>query len=203
MNWLTLGIPKGIINEGRERFERANESGDAGDYANWLLLGLPDLVKGTVQPEKALSFEHWMNSIALASILYGGYRAAKNALPQKPNLSNKNDINYKGSTESLMESATVEGKRGVTPVGRAFQKHAGNPNRAGSFTGQVSGNALKNTEQGTLYLNAILKDPSSTYTVRHTTSYGTVLDVRLPDGTGARWTADGHKFIGFLEKYSQ
>ena len=42
-----------------------------------------------------------------------------------------------------------------------------------------------------------------TYTVRNTKAFGDVLDVRLPDGTGARWSADGKTFIGFLEKYTK
>ena len=109
---------------------------------------------------------------------------------------------YTGTRQTLINSATIPGKGGVTPVGRAFQKHAGNPNRAGTFTGDVAGNAAKNTEQGTKYLNSILDNPNSIYTVRNTKAFGDVLDVRLPDGTGARWSADGKTFIMFLEKYT-
>jgi RHS repeat-associated protein len=106
------------------------------------------------------------------------------------------------NTDNLMNSAIMPGQGGVSPVGRAFQKHAGNSNRAGTFAGDVSGNALKNTEQGARYLDGILNSPSSSFTVRNTKAYGQVLDVRLPDGTGARWSADGKTFIGFLERYS-
>jgi hypothetical protein len=102
-----------------------------------------------------------------------------------------------------MDSATTPGKGGTSPVGRAFQKHAGNPSRAGTFTGEVSGNVAKNTQQGAQYLNDILGNSNSTFTVRNTKAYGDVLDVRLPDGTGARWSADGNTFIGFLEKYTK
>ena len=108
-----------------------------------------------------------------------------------------------GTTNNLLNSASIPGKGGVSPVGRAFQKHAGNPNRAGTFTGEVSGNALQNTQNGTKYLNDILYNKNSTFTVRNTKAYGEVLDVRLPDGTGARWSADGKTFIGFLEKYTK
>lgn len=108
-----------------------------------------------------------------------------------------------GSDSDLLAAATIPGKGGVTPVGRAFQKHGGNPNRAGTFVGEVSGNAGKNTEQGIKYLMDILSNPESSYTLRHTDVFGDILDVRLPDGTGARWSADGTRFIGFLEKYSK
>jgi hypothetical protein len=108
-----------------------------------------------------------------------------------------------GSTDNLIDSATKTGKGGVSPVGRAFQKHAGNPSRAGTFTGEISGNVIKNTEQGAKYITDILNNPESSYNLRHTDIFGDILDVRLPDGTGARWSADGTRFIGFLEKYAR
>ena len=107
-----------------------------------------------------------------------------------------------GTNDDLINSATTPGKGGVTPVGRAFQKHAGNPSRAGTFTGDVSGNASQNTQSGVRYLNSILNNPNSKFTVRDTTAHGKVLDVRMPDGTGARWSADGSRFITFLERYT-
>ena len=113
-----------------------------------------------------------------------------------------NKINTWGSKEDLVIAATIQGKGGVTPVGRAFQKHAGNPSRAGTFVGEISGNAVKNTEQGVKYILQILNNPQSFYTIRTTKTFGEVLDVRLPDGTGARWSADGKTFIMFLEKYT-
>ena len=61
-----------------------------------------------------------------------------------------------GTTDDLVNSATTVGKGGVSQVGRAYQKHAGNPNRAGTFAGEVSGNAVQNTQNGTNYLNDIL-----------------------------------------------
>jgi len=108
-----------------------------------------------------------------------------------------------GTTDNLIKSATTPGKGGVSPVGRAYQKHAGNPNRAGTFTGKTSGNAVQNTQNGTKYLDDILNNPNSTYKVTHHDVFGNILDVRLPNGMGARWSADGKNFIGFLEKFSR
>ncbi|WP_085832445.1 hypothetical protein [Clostridium merdae] len=114
-----------------------------------------------------------------------------------------NDILPSGITrEGLTKVAGAPGKGGVTPIGRAFQKHAGNAQRAGTFTGEVTGNVAKNTEQGINYLNQVLDNPNSTAAVRNTKAYGDVLDVRMPDGTGVRYSADGKSFIGFLEKYT-
>ena len=69
-------------------------------------------------------------------------------------------------------------------------------------TNKLATEAAKNTAQGIKYIKDILGNPNSTYTVRNTKAFGDVLDVRLPDGTGARWTADGKTFLGFLEKYT-
>ena len=106
------------------------------------------------------------------------------------------------SSEELVSVASAPGKGGVTPIGRAYQKHAGNAQRAGTFTGEVTGNVTKNTEQGMNYLNQILDNPNTTAVVRNTKAYGDVLDIRMPDGTGVRYSADGSTFIGFLEKYT-
>jgi hypothetical protein len=98
-----------------------------------------------------------------------------------------------------VETATTPGAGGVTPVGRAFQKHS---HRGGSFTGNASGNVASNTQQGKHHLERIINNPNSTHTVRNTKAYGDVLDIRLPDGTGVRFSADGSKFIGFLEAFT-
>ena len=105
-------------------------------------------------------------------------------------------------TSTLKNVATTPGKGGVSPVGRAFQKHAGDASRAGTFTGEVTGNAAKNTQQGAAYLDEILNNPSTTSVVKNTKAYGDVLEVRMPDGTGALWSAAGTKFIGFREKFT-
>jgi hypothetical protein len=108
--------------------------------------------------------------------------------------------NIHKSFEHLIKSANAIIKGNNTAAGRAFQKHA---TRDGSaFIGEITGNATRNTEQAINYINKIIKAPESTFIIRNTKSYGDVLDIRLPDGMGARWTSDGTTFIGFLEKYT-
>jgi hypothetical protein len=106
--------------------------------------------------------------------------------------------NTSRNTENLIDSAKVTVKGNNTAVGRAFQKHS--VREITSFTGDITGNAAKNTEQGINYINKILSDPNTTFTIRHTMAYGDVLDARLPNGMRARWTVDGKKFIGLLER---
>ncbi len=100
--------------------------------------------------------------------------------------------------ETLIESALASAKGGaVTAVGRAFQKHS---TRTGTvFVGEITGNAAKNTEQGLAYINKILSDPSAKAVIKDTNAYGKILEVRIPNGPGARWSADGKNFIGFIE----
>ena len=105
-----------------------------------------------------------------------------------------------GNTANLVSSATRPGTAGVTPVGRAFQKHSTRP---GTWvTGTSTGNAAQNTQQGLNHLNSVLNNPNATFTVTNHPVHGKVLNVRLPDGAGVQWTFDGTRFITFLEKYT-
>jgi hypothetical protein len=105
------------------------------------------------------------------------------------------------AVETLTESALANVKGGdITAIGRAFQKHAVREETV--FVGEITGNVAMNTEQGMEYLNKILSDPNVMSTIIDTNAYGKVLDVRLPDGMGARWSADGKTFIDFLERYT-
>lgn len=45
---------------------------------NWASGGAFDMVKGAVDPDEPLSFEHWMNSLGVAILAYVGYRGIRN-----------------------------------------------------------------------------------------------------------------------------
>jgi len=106
-----------------------------------------------------------------------------------------------GSVDNLIRSATAPGRGGVTPIGRAFQKHNSRPGTA--WTGQASGNAAQNTQQGMEHLNRILNDPNSTFVVSNHSVHGSVLSVRTSSGQGAMWSADGNRFIQVLERFTR
>jgi hypothetical protein len=99
--------------------------------------------------------------------------------------------------DDLIKSASVSIKKHVTAVGKAFQKHV--IRKGSACKGEITGDAAKNTKQGINRLNEILKDSKATFTTKETKAYGNVLDVKLPNGSGARWTIDEKFFIGFLE----
>jgi hypothetical protein len=53
--------------------------------------------------------------------------------------------------------------------------------------------------QGAELIDKILSDSNAIYTVHNHPVFGQVLDVEVPGQTGARWSTDGSKFIGFLD----
>lgn len=87
---------------------------------------------------------------------------------------------------------------GVTPVGRALQKHAARP---GSFFTGATGNAQSNTALGEQYLKEILANPDSVVSYHEHPIFGKVVKIRQPDGHGA-WFKETGEFIGFLERYN-
>lgn len=97
-----------------------------------------------------------------------------------------------------LAKATAPRAGGVSPVGRALQKHAARPGSA--FTG-ATGNAQQNTARGRALLRELLDDPNVAVTHQNHNVFGPVVKLRAPDGHGAWFKQDGD-FIGFLERYS-
>ncbi len=85
----------------------------------------------------------------------------------------------------------------LTHTGRAIQKHG---NRAGSAFPQPPTKAADLNQVGQQILDTILYHPDSSYHAYHHKAYGPIIEVRLPDGRGARFRdAVGFGFIGFIE----
>lgn len=83
-----------------------------------------------------------------------------------------------------------------TRAGRAFQKHGSrNPNTWGKPKGSPAD--MNSTGQG--ILDNIINSPDTSWQTRHHARFGDVVEGRLPDGRGARWSGDGRNFHGFLE----
>jgi hypothetical protein len=79
-----------------------------------------------------------------------------------------------------------------------LQSHAA---RAGSWLAGLAegGNAAANTKAAKGVLGMVLERGQTTLG-KHPT-FGDVIRVRLPDGSGAWWRENG-EFIGFLERYT-
>lgn len=98
--------------------------------------------------------------------------------------------------QQLLEAGNQQDKGELTKAGRALDKHG---NRAGSKFEKACGNDVAKNLQGNKVLDSILSDPEASAIVRHHARFGDILEIRTPDGIGARFSADGTVFIGFIE----
>jgi hypothetical protein len=124
------------------------------------------------------------------------------ALPEIKGLSSLLKI-FKGTSKNvakrvdeLLAAAKTPDKSGLTAVGRQLQKHG---SRHGSAYPKAVGPPEVINAQGEAVLRDILTNPSITTNVRHHARFGEVIEFRIPGGTGARFSSDGKKFLGFLE----
>lgn len=86
-------------------------------------------------------------------------------------------------------------RAGLTRAGRALAKHGG---REGSAFPTATGSPDAINRAGQAVLDDILNHPSATTTTHTTGRFGTVTEVRTPDGRGVRFGSNGD-FVGFLE----
>jgi len=100
------------------------------------------------------------------------------------------------TTETLARAGEVPDRGGFSRAGRAYQKHGSrNPTR----WGQPRGNPSAMNGRGQAILDEIVNSPDTQWTARHHAMHGDIIEGRLPDGRGARWSADGNNFFGFIE----
>ena len=118
---------------------------------------------------------------------------------------NLNEIQAKGgysawkiakTSGNLMKVATAPSKGGLTSVGRALQKHGSRPN---SLFPKATGNATSINAQGKSVLQNILSHPNASTVTRHHGRFGNIMEIKIPNGQGVRFSADGKTFFGFIE----
>lgn len=88
----------------------------------------------------------------------------------------------------------------LTVVARALAKHCHRSTEA--FWGGTSGPTATRNAQAEAVLRHIL-DGRTWWNVFGHFAHKTVFEARLPTGHGARWGANGTKFIGFLEPFDE
>lgn len=87
--------------------------------------GAPDLVKGTFAPDEAFSFEHLMNAVSLATLIYGAVKAAEVLIEErktKPEIPAEEGIPW-DSWENY-EKTTMNGQIYAKVGDRLYSKHA-------------------------------------------------------------------------------
>jgi hypothetical protein len=131
---------------------------------------------------------------------YGSYKSLKNLSGDlEVNASKARTYPYNGGkvSNNFIKNAITPGKGGVSPIGRALQKHV---DRGSTFYNGATANNAKNTEIGSKYLDNILLNGSVSYDWVPSQG-GLVIKIRLDNGAGVWWRSDG-TLIGFLEPYS-
>jgi filamentous hemagglutinin len=101
----------------------------------------------------------------------------------------------RGATRSTA-SLLAAGNRAIDESGlsRAAQKLTSHAQRSGGTFPEMTGNVASRNAQAESVLRNMLESPAA---VRTSLSRGG-LEIRLPNGQGARWDADG-SFSGFLD----
>lgn len=112
-NWFTYGM----LDANQQRYEQAD---DAYGYLNWALSGIPDMIKGAVNPEKPFSFNHFMDSLGTASLVVGAYAGAK-VKTESPLLKNKKSVSKNISSVKSVDDILEDAIPGRATKGRATQ----------------------------------------------------------------------------------
>jgi RHS repeat-associated protein len=98
--------------------------------------------------------------------------------------------------DKIIRAGNAIDRNGLTAAGRSLQKHG---SRAGSVFPRATGSVESINMQGETILREILNNSAKTSTLRYHARFGDVLELKIPGGYGARFSADGNIFLGFIE----
>lgn len=97
----------------------------------------------------------------------------------------------------LAKAGEEPDKGDLTRAGRAFQKHGDRS----KMWDKPKGNPEALNKTGQEKLEDIIHSPDARWQTRHHFRVGNVIEARLPDGRGARWSDNGQKLEGFLDPF--
>jgi len=100
------------------------------------------------------------------------------------------------NNRTLLYSANQPDRGGLTRAGRPLEKHGGRP---GGQLPVATGNVAQKNALGNQILESMLNHPSAIAATRHHARYGYILEIQISGGLGARFSADGTAFIGFMD----
>ena len=100
--------------------------------------------------------------------------------------------------EILLESCFQSFNNEVAVAVRAWEKHVGR--KKDSIFGVVKGNSKQKQETVEELIQYIMSH-TTWWNVFYHYKHGLVYEIRVASGQGMRWSADGKKFIGFLEDF--
>jgi hypothetical protein len=100
--------------------------------------------------------------------------------------------------ETLLESCFQPFNSEVSIVARAWEKHVGR--KKDSIFGEIKGNAHQKNEAVRKLVHHIMNN-ATWWNIFYHYKHDLVYEIRIENGQGMRWSADGKRFIGFLEDF--
>lgn len=98
----------------------------------------------------------------------------------------------------LLESCFEPFNKEISIVARAWEKHVGR--NKNSIFGEVKGNTIQKKEKVEKLILHMMSH-KTWWNIFYHFKHGLVYEIRVQNGQGLRWSADGKQFIGFLEDF--
>mgnify|MGYP003582929889 CR=1 FL=1 len=100
--------------------------------------------------------------------------------------------------EILLESCFQSYNKDISIASRAWEKHVGR--KKDSIFGEIKGNTIQKKEKVEKLIHYIINH-KTWWNIFYHYKHGLVYEIRVENGQGLRWSANGKKFIGFLEDF--
>lgn len=100
--------------------------------------------------------------------------------------------------EVLLESCFEPFNKEISIASRAWEKHVGR--KKDSIFGEIKGNVIQKKEKVEKLIHYIINH-KTWWNIFYHYKHGLVYEIRVQNGQGLRWSADGKQFIGFLEDF--
>ncbi|WP_163408213.1 hypothetical protein [Flavobacterium ajazii] len=100
--------------------------------------------------------------------------------------------------EILLESCFQPYNKEISIAARAWEKHVGR--NKNSIFGEIKGNTIQKKERVENLIQYIISH-KTWWNIFYHYKHNLVYEIRVENGQGLRWTADGKQFIGFLEDF--
>ncbi|MFB9076615.1 hypothetical protein ACFFLS_25400 [Flavobacterium procerum] len=112
--------------------------------------------------------------------------------------SKRDETGIPPAKEILLESCFKPFNKEISIAARAWEKHVGR--KKDSIFGEIKGNVNQKKEKVEKLINYIINH-KTWWNIFFHYKHGLVYEIRIQNGQGLRWSADGKKFIGFLEDF--
>ncbi|MNQ21368.1 hypothetical protein D3C85_344840 [compost metagenome] len=112
--------------------------------------------------------------------------------------SKRDETGIPPSREVLLKSCFEPFNKEISIAARAWEKHVGR--KKDSIFGEIKGNTIQKKEKVEKLIHYII-NYKTWWNIFYHYKHGLVYEIRVQNGQGLRWSADGKKFIGFLEDF--